>query len=132
MSSTPIRHHIRAPRAMVYAALLDPVAVAQWKVPDGMKCHVHEFEPREGGAIRISLTYEDPAAATGKTSARTDTYHGRFMKLVPNEEVVEEDEFESADPALQGKMTITLRLTDADGGTELVARHDGLPRGVAP
>jgi len=33
MSSTRVSRHIRAPRAVVYRALLDPRAVAQWKVP---------------------------------------------------------------------------------------------------
>ena len=63
-----------------------------------MTCRVHEFDPREGGSIRISLTYDEPTG-TGKTTARTDTYHG---------------------------------CPDADGGTHLVAVHDGLPPGVSP
>jgi uncharacterized protein YndB with AHSA1/START domain len=69
---------------------------------------------------------------TGKTLGRTDTYHGRFVKLVPNELMVEIDEFETADPALRGEMTITISLSDADGGTELVAVHGPLPAGVSP
>ncbi len=52
------------------------------------------------------------------------------MKLVPNERVVELVEFETADPALRGEMTITITLADANGGTEVVAVHDGLPRGL--
>jgi len=117
---------------VVYRALIDARAVASWKVPDGMVCHVHVFDAREGGALRISLTYGSPAAA-GKTDARTDTYHGRFLRLVPNELVVEADEFETADPALAGEMTITIRLADdGAGGTELEAFHEGLPPGVAP
>ena len=95
-----------------------------------MTSHVHEFDPREGGAIRVSLTYDAPAG-TGKTTAHTDTYHGRFVKLVPDEQVVEVDEFETADPSLQGEMTITISLADADGGTDVLAVHDGLPRGVS-
>jgi uncharacterized protein YndB with AHSA1/START domain len=79
----------------------------------------------------ISLTYDAPTG-TGKTTARTDTYHGRFVKLVPNEQVVEVDEFETTDPALRGEMTITITLVDADGGTDLHAVHDGLPPGVSP
>ena len=129
MSSTRISRRIAAPRAAVYRALLDPGAVAAWKVPDGMSCTVHVFEPHEGGAIRISLTYDAPAAA-GKTTAHTDTYRGRFVKLVPDEQVVEVDEFETDDPALRGEMTITMTLVDADGGTDLHAVHDGLPPGV--
>ena len=131
MSSTRIHRHIRAPRAAVYRALLDPRAVAAWMVPDGMTAHVHAFDPREGGAFRVSLTYDAPTG-TGKTTPHTDTYHGRFVRLVPDERVVRVVEFETADPALQGEMTFTIALTDADGGTDLLGVHDGLPRGVAP
>lgn len=132
MSSTRISRHINAPRASVYRALLDPRAVATWKVPTGMICHVHAFDAREGGSFRISLTYDEPTnISTGKTTTHTDTYRGRFAKLVPNERVVEVDEFETEDPALRGEMTITITLADADGGTNLLAVHDGLPPGVA-
>jgi len=132
MSTTRITRHIRAPRAAVYRTLLDPDAVARWKVPDGMTCQVQAFEAREGGAFRISLTYDQPTG-TGKTTAHTDTYRGRFVKLVPNERVVEVDEFETDDPTMAGAMTISITLADAaDGGTKLVAAHEGLPPGVSP
>ena len=131
MSSTRIRRRVNAPRAAVYRALLDPRAVAKWMVPTGMTSHVHMFDPREGGSLRISLTYDAPTG-TGKTTAHTDTYHGRFVKLVPNEQVAYVVEFETTDPALRGEMTITITLADADGGTDLLAVHDGLPPGVPP
>ena len=130
MSSTRISYHIDAPRERVYRAVLDPSAVSNWKVPDGMTCHVHEFDAREGGSLRISLTYAAPTG-TGKTNGRTDTYRGRFARLVPNEQVVEIDEFETTDPALQGEMTITITLVDAEGGTDLLATHEELPPGVS-
>jgi uncharacterized protein YndB with AHSA1/START domain len=123
--------HINAPRASVYRALLDARAVETWMVPTGMTSHVHEFDTREGGAFRISLTYDAPTS-TGKTTAHTDTHHGRFVKLVTNEQVVQTTEFETTDPALRGEMTIAFTLTDADGGTDLHAVHDGLPPGVPP
>jgi uncharacterized protein YndB with AHSA1/START domain len=130
MSSTRVTCHIAAPRADVYRALLDARAVARWKVPEGMTCEVHEFDAREGGSLRVSLTYDEPTG-TGKTSAHTDTYHGRFVELVPNERIVEVDEFETADPAMRGEMRITITLTDAEGGTDLLAVHEGLPDGVS-
>jgi uncharacterized protein YndB with AHSA1/START domain len=130
MSSTRLSRHVNAPRARVYRAVIDPNAVAQWKVPTGMTSQVHAFEGREGGTFRISLTYDEPTG-TGKTTAHTDTYHGRFVQLVPNERVVEVDEFETEDPALRGQMTITITLADADGGTEVLALHEGLPPGVS-
>jgi uncharacterized protein YndB with AHSA1/START domain len=129
MSSTRISRHVNAPRAFVYRALLDARAVAAWRVPTGMTSHVHAFDAREGGAFRISLTYDAPTG-TGKTTAHTDTYHGRFVKLVPDEQVVEVVEFETADPALRGEMTITIALVDADGGTDVLAVHDGVPPAV--
>jgi uncharacterized protein YndB with AHSA1/START domain len=99
-------------------------------VPTGMTSHVHAFDPCQGGLFRISLTYDEPTG-TGKTTAHTDTYHGRFVKLVPNEQVVEVVEFETTDPALQGEMAITFTLADADGGTQVVAVHDRLPPGLS-
>ena len=53
------------------------------------------------------------------------------MKLVPNEQVVEAVEFEATDPTLRGEMTITYTLADADGGTDILAVHDGLPPGLS-
>ena len=131
MSATHVCCHIDAPRASVYQALLDADAVARWMVPDGMTSHVHAFDPREGGLFRISLTYEE-LTGTGKTTAHTDIYHGRFLKLLPNEQVVEVVEFETEDPDVQGEMTITITLADTDGGTDLSAVHDHLPPGLSP
>jgi len=129
MSSTRVSRHVNAPRGTVYSALVDAKAIATWMVPTGMTSHVHAFEGREGGTFRISLTYDAPTGV-GKTTAHTDTYHGRFVKLVPNEQVVEVVEFETTDPAMRGEMTITITLADANGGTDLIAVHDGLPRGL--
>jgi uncharacterized protein YndB with AHSA1/START domain len=130
MSSTPISRHVNGPRSAVYRAFIDARAIATWMVPNGMTSHVHAFDPREGGAFRISLTYDAPTSR-GKTTAHTDTYHGRFVKLVPNEQVVEVVEFETADPAMRGEMTITISLSDANGGTDITALHDGLPPGLS-
>jgi uncharacterized protein YndB with AHSA1/START domain len=129
MTSTRVSRHLNASRDAVYKALLDPKAVAQWRVPTGMSSVVHEFEAREGGRFRVSLTYE-AQDAVGKTSAHTDTYHGYFLKLVPNEQVVEVIEFETGDSSMKGEMTISMNLSDAAGGTQVVAIHDGVPAGV--
>ena len=132
MTSTRFVVHLRAPRAVVYRALLDPDAVRRWMVPDGMASEILEWDAREGGAYRVSLTYDAPPN-TGKTTAHTDTYHGRFARLVPDERVEQVLEFETADPGMQGAMTITFALADAaDGGTELATSHDDLPSALSP
>jgi uncharacterized protein YndB with AHSA1/START domain len=100
-------------------------------VPIGMTSYVHVFDAREGGLFRISLTYDEPMG-TGKTTAHTDTYHGHFVKLIPNEQVVEVMEFETADAAMRGEMMVTFTLTDESGGTDVLAVHDNLPPGLSP
>jgi len=77
------------------------------------------------------LTYTAPEAI-GKSSAHTDTYHGRFVRLVTDTLVVQEMEFETDDPRLQGVMTASFALADQSEGTDIDARHDGIPRGVSP
>lgn len=131
MSTTRMRRNVSSSRRRVYRALLDARAVSTWMVPDGMRSHVHEFAPYVGGAFRISLTYDAPDAA-GKTSANTDTYHGRFVVLVPDTRVVQTMEFETGDPTMRGLMTVTFELRDANGGTAILAVHEGVPSGVAP
>ncbi len=124
--TTTTTRHLAAPRPGVYRALIDPDAISRWKVPDGMSIVVHEHEKREGGRFRISLTYD--GAGVGKTEGSTDTYTGHYVELVQDERVVEVDEFESDDPVMSAPMTVSLTLSDdPDGGTLLVARHEGVP-----
>jgi uncharacterized protein YndB with AHSA1/START domain len=128
VSVTRVSVLLRAPRAAVYRALTDPAMIARWRFPDGMTSVV---EPQDGGRFRVTLTYDAPDGQ-GKTTARSDAYRARFTRLVPGELVVEVDEFETADPRLAGEMTVTITLRDHDGGTELLAVHEGVPPGVAP
>jgi uncharacterized protein YndB with AHSA1/START domain len=131
--STTVTGLVRAPRAAVYRALLDPTAVARWRTPDDMSAQVHEFDACEGGRFRISLTYDDPTRG-GKSAGSTDTYAGRFERLVPDEQVVEVIEFEADDPGLRTPMTMTTTLRDvpgtAGGATEVELHHDGVPAQV--
>jgi len=131
MTTTRVIKHIAAPLGRVYAALTDPESVQRWMVPDGMSSQVHEFDAREGGSFRISLTYDNPDVS-GKTHGSTDTFEGRFAKLVPGREVVQIIKFETDDPDVTGEMTITYSLSDADGGTNLTGIHENLPPGVSP
>ncbi|WP_326751428.1 SRPBCC domain-containing protein [Streptomyces hirsutus] len=130
MYTTRVSGRVNAPRPAVYRALVSADAIARWRVPPGMRGEVHEFEAREGGRFRVSLTYDAPDAV-GKSAAHTDTYHGSFARLVPDEMVVEVLEFEAEDPALRGTMTMTTTLTDADGGgTDVLVVHEGVPDAV--
>ncbi len=129
-NSTRLTCHIDATPDRVYRTILDPRAVAQWMVPDGMTSEIHAFEAHEGGYFRISLSYDEPTA-TGKTTANVDTYHGRFVELVPDARVVQAMEFETSDAAMGGEMTVTFSISAVDGGTRVLAVHDQVPAGIS-
>lgn len=73
---------MNAPRPAVYRALVDAEAIASWRVPSGMTSLVHEFDPREGGSFRISLTYDLPDG-TGKSTAQTDSTTATSARSCP-------------------------------------------------
>ena len=131
MTTTQVSRLIKAPRSQVYRALLDPEAVQRWMVPHGMTSEVHAFEPHEGGVFRISLTYDEPTD-TGKTTSRTDSFHGRFVELVPDTKVVQVVEFETDDASVSGEMTISYRLSETAEGTQITGLHENVPPGVDP
>jgi uncharacterized protein YndB with AHSA1/START domain len=128
--STELSIEVAAPPAVVYQALIDVEAVASWRVPDNMSCEVLEWDPREGGRFRVSLTYAGEEA--GKSGGHTDTYHGHFVELVPDERVVEVTEFETDDPALRGEMTMTTTIKPIAGGSVVTLRHNDVPDAVRP
>ncbi|SRR5260221_166704 len=90
------------------------------------ECGLPEVSREDLRQLADSLENDAPTG-TGNTTAQTDAFHGRFVKLVTNEQVVEVVEFETTDPALRGEMTITYALADADGGTDVLAAHGDVP-----
>lgn len=131
MTTTRVVRRIEAPRAAVYAALLDPELVQGWMVPEGMRSEVHHFDPVVGGGFRISLTYE-VSDGEGATDEVTGSFHGVFSRLVEDTAVVQLVAFETDDPDLQGQMTIIYALEDVGGATRLVGTQLNLPEGVDP
>ena len=124
---------IRSAPQTIYGAFLDPNAVAQWRPPKAMKCHIYEFNPQVGGTFRMSFDYTDTRHdVAGKTSEHADIFHGRFLELVPGQRIVELVEFESADPAFAGAMTITTTLIPVSEGTEVTFTAKNVPAGIRP
>jgi len=135
-ANTQVTQLIKAPREAVYHAFLDRDMVAEWQHPDNMRLQMHSFDPREGGMFRISLTYWDlqdsPDGKGGKSSGDMDTYHGRFVRLVPPTTIVEVVEFETQQAEFAGEMRITVELAEVEGSTEVTYRCEGIPPGVRP
>jgi uncharacterized protein YndB with AHSA1/START domain len=131
--STCVSRIIKAPRRTIYQAFLDPEALVSWLPPGGMEGRVSEFDAREGGAYRMSLTYvESDHSPRGKTSEHTDTFRVRFLELIPDERIVWSIKFESTDPAFAGPMTIKWTLADVPGGTDVTVLCENEPKGIRP
>ena len=124
---------VGASREAVYAAFVDPDALAVWQAPGGMTVKVHAFDGRVGGGYEMSLYYPPSEEdAPGKSGGNEDRYRSRFVELVPPSRIVQAIAFETEDPAMGGEMTMVVTLEERDGGTEVTIAFEGLPAGVRP
>ncbi len=124
---------IKAAPAVIYQAFLNPEAVAAWRPPEGMTCKVYAFDAQEGGRYRMAFSYDQDGHETpGKTTDHEDVFEGRFVELKPNERIVEAVDFESADPAFSGTMTLTTLLQAVPGGTRVTFIAEDVPEGIRP
>jgi uncharacterized protein YndB with AHSA1/START domain len=108
---------LTAPPERVYRAFLDPDAMAKWLPPHGFTGRVLEMDARVGGRYRMQFTN----LANGQTHA----FGGKYLELVPNERIVNDDRFD--DPNLPGEMITTITLKAVSCGTELTAVQQGIP-----
>jgi uncharacterized protein YndB with AHSA1/START domain len=122
---------IAAPPDHVYAALIDPDALAAWLPPTGMSGRFERFDARPGGSYRLVLTYEDASTTSGKATADSDIVEARFVEIVPGVRVVQAVTFVTDDPAFAGTMTMTWEVTAAGPGTRVDIRADQVPSGIS-
>jgi uncharacterized protein YndB with AHSA1/START domain len=114
-----------------YAALVDPEALTVWLPLTGMTGSIDRFEPWPGGSYRMVLTYADPSASRGKSSANSDIVEARFIEILPGVRVVYEVEFVSDDPAYANTMTMTWEVTAVAGGSRVDITADNVPDGIS-
>jgi uncharacterized protein YndB with AHSA1/START domain/DNA-binding transcriptional ArsR family regulator len=110
----------KAPRERVFKAFLDPDAFAKWIPPNGYTAHVYKFEPKVGGAYRMSFSSLD--------KKDTHFFGGKFLEIKPYERLHYTDKFESDDPQMQGEMNVTVTFKDVPGGTEVRIVQEGVPK----
>lgn len=120
---------IAAPVDRIYRALTTREAVQTWLPPPGASGVVHEFDPRPGGAFRMTLAFDSPGV--GNSSADTDVVEGEFLELAPGELVRQRFTFRSDDPRFAGAMTMTWRLSPAPGGARVTVEAENVPVGIS-
>ncbi len=121
---------VDAPLARVFDALLDRDDLLAWLPPAGMTGAFERFDPRPGGSYRLTLTYDDPTDAPGKSSVDSDVVEVRYLDIVPGDRVVQAVDFVSDDPAFDGTMTMTWKVQGVDGGTRVDIIADDVPDGI--
>jgi uncharacterized protein YndB with AHSA1/START domain len=106
---------IRAPRARVYRAFLDPELVARWWAPGDSVVATATVDERVGGVHRIDMIAEDGSP---------HMFDAVIQELVEDERIVLVFKFHP--DAEETLLTVTFR--DAPGGgTELTLDHQRVP-----
>ncbi|GAS90822.1 SRPBCC domain-containing protein [Mycolicibacterium brisbanense] len=122
--------HIPAIPGMVFAALVDPDALAAWLPPDGMAGTLTDFVPGPGGQFRIVLTYQDPAGADPKSGADADVVEARISEVDPDARLVWQVDFDSEDARFAGTMTMTWTTQPDGDGTRVTVTASDVPPGI--
>ena len=131
MTSTKVSRVIRASRAAISDACIDPNKLVRWRAPDGMTARLDSLEA--GAGYRMTLTYSDPKSGPGgKTTEDSDSFTATIVEWIPDERLVERIIFETSDPKFCGAMILVTELQDVAEGTEVTITCENLPPGVRP
>ncbi len=122
---------IAAPATSVFGALVDPEALLAWLPPTGMTGRFERFDARPGGSYRLVLTFDDPAAVSGKATADTDVVEARFVDITAGERVVQAVDFVSDDPDYAGTMIMTWEVDEVTDGTRVRITAENVPDGIS-
>ncbi|NPC41375.1 SRPBCC domain-containing protein [Nocardioides sp. zg-1230] len=114
----------------VYAAFVDPDALAAWLPPGGMTGELADADLRAGGGFTMTLRYDEVPEGGGKTTQRTDVSRVAIDELVEPERVVWGVEFDSEDPDTAGRMTMTWTFTARDTGTRVAVDATDVPPSI--
>ena len=104
------------PREKVFAAWMDPKALAQWSGPAGLSIDCHEADIREGGVWRFDMV--------GVFEGREQRFPNlmRFLEIVPNERIVMD--YGTPDPDDPDRFCLTVTFDQqSDGKTVLTMRQ---------
>ncbi len=104
------------PREKVFAAWMDPAALAVWYGPAGLSIETHEADIRQGGRWHFDMV----GAFEGKPQRFANLME--FIEIVPNERIVAN--YGTPDPQDPDRFRMTITFdSQADGKTVLTLRQ---------
>ena len=101
----------------IYAAFTKPGELEKWFGPEGVRCVVHEIDPRPGGDYSFTMRNEN---------GDEHPLSGVFEEVIENEKLVYTWIWELGEIA-GVKTRVTLDFKAVDDGTELTLTHELLP-----
>lgn len=114
----------------VFRAFVEPHAIIRWLPPAGASAVLEEFDPRPGGAFRMTLTFDHDGSTKRKTSQSSDTVDGRFVEIVEPVLIRQEFLFISEYPEFAGLMTMIWTFESREDGTCVSIRAEHVPSGI--
>ena len=122
---------IEATPQAIWQAHTDPARLARWLPPAGATMEVLALDPVPGGDVRLRLHFAQTTEGQGKTDAHTDDVTGRFVALTPPDQLVQDVDFISDDPAFSGTMRMTWDMLPAGNGTRVTVTATNVPKGIS-
>lgn len=122
MSTVTLHRVFTASPPKIYRAFLDADALAKWLPPYGFTCKVHHIDAKVGGTYRMSFT--------NFTSAKSHSFGGKYLELIPGKYLKYSDEFEN--PNLPGEMITTVSIKEVSCGSEVIIEQTGIPEAIPP
>lgn len=122
MSTINLHRVFKAPPKRIYHAFIDADAQAKWLPPNGFTCKVHHLDAKIGGTYKMSFT--------NFSSGKSHSFGGKYLELVPNENICYSDQFD--DPNLQGEMITTITIKQVSCGSDVTIIQDCVPDEIPP
>ena len=117
-TSLEIKRFINAPRHRVYQAWTDPAQLKEWWGPESVRTRNFAADVRVGGKYRWDLINQE---------GEDMTVFGEYRELVPGKKIVFTWQWDDDDVWENRTSIVTVELSDRDGGTELLLKHEQLP-----
>ena len=120
-----ITRALAAPASLVWAMWTDPEHFRAWYGPDGATIAVAEFDLRVGGARRVCMEVQTPDGSMRMW------FEGEHTQIEPDHLLAyTEGVTDGAGTQVHGDLTeVRVELLEADGRTQMVMTHIGIPEG---
>ena len=117
-TSIQIKRFINAPPDRVYAAWTEPAQLKEWWGPESVRTRNFAAEVRVGGKYRWDLINQEDEEMS---------VFGEYRELVPEKKIVFTWKWDDEEIWENRTSIVTVELSDREGGTELLLKHEQLP-----